>query len=86
MDDVRLFAWVIGFWLLLTIFADIFRRRDASGGVQLLWTIFVIVLLVAPERRQVLRVAAGARSTPRSVDSVARLSSGKAAPRSGTVS
>jgi len=38
------FAWVIWFWLLITIFADIFRRRDASGGVKVLWMIFVIVL------------------------------------------
>ena len=26
------FAWVIWFWLLITVFADIFRRRDTSGG------------------------------------------------------
>jgi hypothetical protein len=38
------FAWVIWFWLLITIFADIFRRRDASGLTKVLWTIFVIVL------------------------------------------
>jgi hypothetical protein len=38
------FAWVIWFWLLITIFADIFRRRDASGFTKVLWTIFVIVL------------------------------------------
>ena len=38
------FAWVIWFWLLLTIFGDIFRRRDTSGGTKVLWTIFVIIL------------------------------------------
>jgi hypothetical protein len=38
------FAWVTWFWLLITIFADIFRRHDASGGAKVLWTIFVIVL------------------------------------------
>jgi hypothetical protein len=38
------FAWVIWFWLLITVFADIFRRRDASGGTKVLWTIFVILL------------------------------------------
>ena len=37
-------AWIIWFWLLITIFADIFRRRDASGFTKTLWIIFVIVL------------------------------------------
>ncbi len=38
------FAWVIWFWLLITVFGDIFRRTDLSGGGKVLWTIFVIVL------------------------------------------
>jgi Short C-terminal domain/Phospholipase_D-nuclease N-terminal len=38
------FAWIIWFWLLITVFADIFRRRDTSGFAKVLWIIFVIVL------------------------------------------
>src|SRR3954464_6072616 len=38
------FAWVIWFWLLITVFADIFRRHDIGGGAKVLWMIFVIVL------------------------------------------
>ena len=38
------FAWIIWFWLLITIFGDIFRRHDASGFTKVLWIIFVIVL------------------------------------------
>ncbi len=38
------FAWVIWFWLLITVFADLFRRRDVGGGSKVLWTIFVIIL------------------------------------------
>ena len=38
------FCWVIWFWLLITIFIDIFRRRDTSGFSKVLWIIFVIVL------------------------------------------
>jgi Short C-terminal domain/Phospholipase_D-nuclease N-terminal len=38
------FAWVIWFWLLITVFADIFRRHDIGGGVKVLWCIFVIIL------------------------------------------
>jgi hypothetical protein len=39
-----LFLWVIWFWLLITVFADIFRRHDMSGWVKTLWIVFVIVL------------------------------------------
>jgi hypothetical protein len=38
------FAWVIWFWLLITVFADVFRRHDIGGGAKTLWLIFVIVL------------------------------------------
>jgi hypothetical protein len=38
------FAWVIWFWLLITVFADIFRRHDIGGGTKTLWIIFVIIL------------------------------------------
>ncbi len=36
------FAWVTWFWLLITCFADVFRRHDASGGKKVLWLIFLI--------------------------------------------
>jgi hypothetical protein len=39
-----IFAWVIWFWLLITVFADLFRRHDTSGFAKVLWIIFVIVL------------------------------------------
>jgi hypothetical protein len=38
------FAWVIWFWLLITVFADLFRRHDIGGGMKTLWIIFVILL------------------------------------------
>ena len=38
------FAWVFWFWLLITVFGDLFRRHDISGGMKVLWTAFVIVL------------------------------------------
>ena len=37
------FAFVIWIWLLITCFADIFRRHDTSGWVKALWIIFIIV-------------------------------------------
>ena len=38
------FAWVIWFWLLITIFGDIFRRHDLSGWGKAAWTVFAIIL------------------------------------------
>jgi hypothetical protein len=38
------FLWVIWFWLLISVFVDVFRRRDIGGGAKVLWCIFVIIL------------------------------------------
>ena len=35
------FIWI---WLLIGVFADIFRSHDLGGGAKALWVIFVIVL------------------------------------------
>ena len=37
------FAWVIWFWLLISIFSDVFRRSDIHGGKKTLWCVFVIL-------------------------------------------
>jgi ABC-type multidrug transport system fused ATPase/permease subunit len=38
-----IFGWVVLFWLVITVFADLFRRHDVSGWLKALWVIFVIV-------------------------------------------
>ena len=38
------FLWIAWFWLLITVFADVFRRDDISGGKKTLWLIFVILV------------------------------------------
>ena len=38
------FGFVIWLWLLFTVFADIFRRHDASGWVKVLWIVLIILL------------------------------------------
>ncbi len=40
----ELFMFVIWFWLLLTIFSDLFRDHELSGGAKALWVIFVVIL------------------------------------------
>ena len=43
-DMLLLMAWVVWFWLLITVFADLFRRHDTSGFAKVAWVVFVIVL------------------------------------------
>ncbi len=38
------FAFVVWIWILFIVFADIFRRHDTSGGVKVLWIIFIIII------------------------------------------
>ena len=38
------FIWIMWFWLLFTIWSDIFRRDDISGWVKALWLVFTILL------------------------------------------
>ena len=38
------FLWILWFWLLFTVFADIFRRRDISGLGKTGWILFCIFL------------------------------------------
>ena len=40
---IAFFAFVIWFWLLITVFGDIFRRHDTGGFAKTLWIIFVII-------------------------------------------
>ena len=38
------FFWMIYIWMFITVFADIFRRNDMSGGKKAMWIIFLIFL------------------------------------------
>ena len=38
------FIWVLWFWLLFTVFADVFRRHDISGWGKAGWLIFTILV------------------------------------------
>jgi len=41
---LEIFLWVIWFWILITIFVDIFRSHDLSGWGKALWFLFVLIL------------------------------------------
>jgi hypothetical protein len=38
------FAFFIWIWLLFIVFADLFRRDDASGWVKVAWIVFIVIL------------------------------------------
>ena len=38
------FMWILWFWLLFTVFGDLFRRHDIGGWGKAGWTLFVIIL------------------------------------------
>jgi hypothetical protein len=41
---VIFFAFIIWIWLLITVFSDVFRRKDIGGGMKAVWIVFVILL------------------------------------------
>jgi hypothetical protein len=42
IDVLTVFGFVLWFWLLITIFGDLFRRQDISGWVKAMW-FFILV-------------------------------------------
>jgi hypothetical protein len=38
------FAWVIWFWILIRVFADVFRRHDLSGWGKAGWVILTVFM------------------------------------------
>jgi hypothetical protein len=42
-DVFAIFVFVVWFWLLITVFSDLWRRHDISGWVKALWVIALVV-------------------------------------------
>jgi ABC-type multidrug transport system fused ATPase/permease subunit len=78
------FLFIIWIWLLITVFADIFRSRDMGGGAKTLWVIFVIlfpylgvfVYLIARGGKMHERAAAQAAQQQKAFDSYVRQTAG----------
>jgi hypothetical protein len=43
LDALAIFVFIVWFWLLITVAADLFRRHDISGWVKAIWVIAWIV-------------------------------------------
>jgi hypothetical protein len=82
------FGWVIWFWLLITVFADLFRRHDISGWGKAGWTLFVIVLpflgvlvyLIAQGQHMAERKAADMKASQAAFDDYVRDVAAKEGP------
>ena len=43
IDALAIFVFIVWFWLLITVAADLFRRHDISGWIKAIWVIALIV-------------------------------------------
>jgi hypothetical protein len=43
LDALAIFVFIVWFWLLITVAADLFRRHDISGWIKALWVIAWVV-------------------------------------------
>jgi Phospholipase_D-nuclease N-terminal len=74
------FMWILWFWLLFTVFGDLFTRHDISGWAKAGWTVFVIILpflgvfiyLIAQGKAMGERAAARAQSQKAEMDDYVR--------------
>ena len=41
---IEIFLWVLWFWVLITVFIDIFRSHDLSGWGKAAWFLFVLII------------------------------------------
>ena len=43
LDALAIFVFIVWFWLLITVAADLFRRHDISGWIKAIWVIAFVV-------------------------------------------
>jgi hypothetical protein len=43
VDVFAVFVFVVWFWLLISVFMDLFRRHDISGWAKAIWVIALII-------------------------------------------
>jgi hypothetical protein len=41
---LMIFLWVLWFWVLITVFIDLFRSPDLSGWAKALWFVFILII------------------------------------------
>src|SRR5215469_5128615 len=43
VDALTIFIFIVWFWLLISVFRDLFRRHDISGWGKAIWVIALII-------------------------------------------
>lgn len=66
---VVFFFWFMAIWIFISLFADIFRRDDLSGGWKALWILFLFIL---PFLGALIYIIARPKATPQDVRMMAR--------------
>ena len=82
------FVWFLWFWLLVTVFSDLFRRHDIGTGAKIGWTVFVIVLpflgtfvyLISQGRGMAERGQAQAQASQAQMDAYVRSAAASGGP------
>jgi hypothetical protein len=78
------FGFVVWFWLLISVFGDLFRRHDIGGWSKFFWSMFVIFLpllgvliyLIAEGKEMAQRNVAEAQTAKAEFDSYVRETAG----------
>jgi predicted PurR-regulated permease PerM len=84
------FAFVVWLWILFTVIVDIFRRRDTSGWVKVLWLIFIIIIpyfgvfiyLIVEHKGMTERTISAQKTAQTEVDQYVQSVAGKGDPAS----
>jgi hypothetical protein len=66
---VAFFFWFMAIWIFISIFGDIFRRNDLSGGMKAVW---VLALFVLPLLGALIYLAARPKVTAQDVQLMAQ--------------
>jgi hypothetical protein len=74
------FVWILWFWMLFTVFGDLFSRHDIGGWAKAGWSVFVIILpflgvfiyLIAEGKGMGERAAARAQGAQQEADAYIR--------------
>jgi len=64
------FFWFMAIWIFITVFSDIFRRRDLSGAAKAGW---IILIFVVPFLGAIIYMIARPRMTEQDKEDMARI-------------
>jgi hypothetical protein len=78
---ILFFFWFMFIWIFISLFGDIFRRNDLSGGAKAVW---LIALVILPFLGALIYIAMRPKVTAQDVQMMARAEAGQKAVASVT--